>query len=315
MKTSKKIFLMILCLCLFTLMALGSDTNNTTAKKVGEVSENGTSTGTNTDNKAEYRVGETYTNDGLSVTFVSSGNYTSDNQFIQPGEGKKYIRLSFHVENKSDSDKSVTSVNFDGYADGYKCQSCMLTESLSLSLSKGRSGDGSVYFEVPVDAKVIEIEFASNMFSDKKIKFIFEGDKDSGLKFDKNVSVSENAFHKGDIIETKNIRISYLKAGEFTSDNQFLQPKEGMKYVYIELEVENISSSDHTISYFSFECYADGTACEGYYGREDLLSATLSAGRKAKGTVAFEVPVNAKVIEIEYEDNFWTESKVIFLVE
>lgn len=45
------------------------------------------------------------------------------------------------------------------------------------------------------------------------------------------------------------------------------------------------------------------------------MSADLSAGRKAKGTVAFEVPVDSQVIEFEFEDNFWTDSKIVFLYE
>ena len=48
---------------------------------------------------------------------------------------------------------------------------------------------------------------------------------------------------------------------------------------------------------------------------DDALSASLSPGRKAKGTIAFEVPKDAQVIEFEFEDNFWTENKLVFLYE
>lgn len=95
----------------------------------------------------------------------------------------------------------------------------------------------------------------------------------------------------------------------------FLEPKEGYKYVYIELEVENLSDSDQLFSYFSFNCFADGVSCDGFYGMDDAISATLSAGRKAKGTVVFEVPKDAQAIEFEFEDNFWTQNKIIFLYE
>ena len=46
--------------------------------------------------------------------------------------------------------------------------------------------------------------------------------------------------------------------------------------------------------------------------RDDNLSATLSAGRKVKGTVTFEVPVDATVVEVEYLTNFWTSNRVVF---
>ena len=67
-----------------------------------------------------------------------------------------------------------------------------------------------------------------------------------------------------------------------------------------------------TISGFSFDCYADGASCKAQYFREDFLSATLSPGRKTKGTVTFEVPADATVVEVEYLTNFWTSSRIVF---
>ena len=89
-------------------------------------------------------------------------------------------------------------------------------------------------------------------------------------------------------------------------------PKEGYHYVYIELEFENISDSDKYVSYFEFDCFADGASCDAYYGMDSNLSATLSPGRKTKGTVAFEVPVNAANVEIEYLTNLFTSNRIVF---
>lgn len=328
MKKNSKLVPLLLCICLFAAFALGSGSSDsdTTPTKVGEVTDTGNGNSSNSNSNSatqiptvseqtEFKVGETFTKDGLNITYVSSSNWESDNQFITPAEGKKFIRLLFHVDNQSKSDQSVSAFSFKCYADGYDCSQTYNDDDLSASLSSGRSADGAVYFEIPVDAKEVEVEYEYNMFSDKKVKFIFEGDKDSSLVFDKNTSASERAFHVGDIIETKKLKITYLKAAEYKSDNMFLQPDEGKKYAYIEIEVENLSDSDQMISYFSFNCYADGTACDGFYGMDDALSATLSVGRKAKGTIAYQVPVDASVVEFEFEDNIWTDSKIIFLYE
>lgn len=326
MKRIGKLVPLLLCICLFSAFALGSGSGSSESEssapaKVGEVTESGdsnTSTPGKTSDagqKTEFKVGETFTKDGLNITYVSSSDWESDNQFIKPAQGKKFIKLQFHVENLSKSDQSVSSFSFSCYADGYDCEQKYNDDDLSASLSSGRSADGAVCFEIPVDAKEVEVEYEYNMFSDKKVKFIYEGNKDSGLVFEKNTSASENAFHVGDIIETKKLKITYLKAAEYKSDNMFIKPAEGKKYAFIELEVENLSDSDQLISYFSFDCYADGTACDGFYGMDDALSATISAGRKAKGTIAYEVPVDASVIEFEFEDNIWTDNKIIFLYE
>lgn len=56
----------------------------------------------------------------------------------------------------------------------------------------------------------------------------------------------------------------------------------------------------------------NGVSCEAFYSMDDALSATISAGHKAKGTVAFEVPDDAKVVEVEYLTNVWTSNRIVF---
>lgn len=65
-----------------------------------------------------------------------------------------------------------------------------------------------------------------------------------------------------------------------------------------------------------FSCYADGYDCESYYDfDQESLDATLSKGRKTKGKVLFEVPKDAKEIKIEYDINFITSDKIIFVYQ
>ena len=78
--------------------------------------------------------------------------------------------------------------------------------------------------------------------------------------------------------------------------------------------MENTGDTEHFISTLDFDCYADDVAVQAYYGGEDDLSATLSPGRKASGSVYFEVPENAQSLEVEYTTDYWTGSKAIFVV-
>lgn len=123
-----------------------------------------------------------------------------------------------------------------------------------------------------------------------------------------------NKFIVGDIVETSDVRVSYLSSGEYKSDNQFLQPKEGMKYYRFEFEMENISKSDITISsMLLFNCYADGYAVDQTFIGDDTLDSTISVGRKAKGSVYYEVPKDAKEIELEYKTKFYSNNTIIFI--
>lgn len=128
-------------------------------------------------------------------------------------------------------------------------------------------------------------------------------------------AVAENkSFTVGDIVETKNMRISYISCGEYISDNQFIQPDSGNKFIYFELKFENISDSDeHISSLVGFDCYADNNSCEQTYLTENDLSASLSPGRKTKGKVCFEVPQDSKTIELEYVNNIFTSDRIVFL--
>ena len=166
-----------------------------------------------------------------------------------------------------------------------------------------------------MDAEEIEVEYTPNYFSSDKLTFAFDGDSDSGYVLEANTARSDGALAVGETTEGTGVAITYLSCEPWTSDNMFVVPNSGHHFVSVELEFENTGSSDQFVSSFSFDCYADGIACEPCYYRDDDLSATISAGRKAKGTVTFEVPDDAEVIEVEFEDNIWTSDRIVFTVQ
>ena len=65
----------------------------------------------------------------------------------------------------------------------------------------------------------------------------------------------------------------------------------------------------------NWNCYADDYSAEQAYVGDDQMDGTISPGKKLKGSVYFEVPKKAKKITLEYECNFWTEDKVVFVVK
>lgn len=330
MKNNKfaKILCMLLVLTAFALMAIGSGSDDSGAAKVGVVTdENGSAV---TDEKGEkvteklsekvtestqteFSVGETLFTKDLKVIFLSSGVFVSENEFIQPAEGKQYVYIRLYYENIGTSDASANVYDFECYADGYACDACYaMDDNLSASLSAGRNTTGTVCFEVPTGAQKIEFEYKPNMFLDKKYVFRYEGVKDSGITPPASSGETAGAFKVGDIVETKEARISYLSCGEYTTDNMFMQPKAGYHYVYFEFDFENISDSDVYVSMISFDGFADGSACDAHVFSDNDLDGTISPGRKVKGRIYFEVPDGAKVIEAEYEENLFTSKKVVF---
>lgn len=133
---------------------------------------------------------------------------------------------------------------------------------------------------------------------------------------EKEEPAAESVFHVGDVVETKTLRISFLSAAEYTTNNEFMQPKEGNVYYRMEFEFENIGDLDESISSLvSWNCYADGYAMNSVFIGDDDFSATISPGKKATGAIYYEVPADAKEITLEYETNAFTGEKAEFIVK
>lgn len=134
----------------------------------------------------------------------------------------------------------------------------------------------------------------------------------------KDNSDTNNTFYVGDILETKEVKLSYLSCGEYSDNNMFVKPGDGNKFVYFEFEFENIGNTDTHVGYFDFDCYADGYEASSVIITADNAMtsiASISPSRKLSGIVVFEVPKNVENIEVEYETNYWTQKKAIFVYE
>lgn len=141
-----------------------------------------------------------------------------------------------------------------------------------------------------------------------------DADNTSDTKQQETEEVS-NVFQIGDVVETENFKITFVSAGAYESDNEFLQPKDGCEYWQFEFRFENISDTDQAVSsMMDWECYADNAKVDQtWIGDDNGLDATLSAGRETQGTIYFEVPKNVQSVELEYDINFWQSDKIVFV--
>ena len=124
----------------------------------------------------------------------------------------------------------------------------------------------------------------------------------------KTTAKAKTVYEVGETYTIKNKgTVTYNKCGEYISDNMFIVPDEGNKFIYFEFTFENTSSSEKYFSY-DFSCYADGIKVNrSYYIENDLyIGDNIGAGRKVIGNVCFEVPINAEVIELEFEPSYNT---------
>ena len=127
--------------------------------------------------KDKYSVGDTWEDKHLKITYTESYEFTDFNQYNAPTEGYRIVCAAFEFENIGKSDTTVMYTEFHGYADGYEVNQSYTPKGTGLDfnvkMSAGRKGTGLVAFEVPIDAKEIEIEFSPNMFTSDKVDFVY----------------------------------------------------------------------------------------------------------------------------------------------
>lgn len=130
-------------------------------------------------------------------------------------------------------------------------------------------------------------------------------------------SEASQVIQPGTALTTDELKISYVSCdADYTDYDEYSKPADGKKVIRAKFSFENISKNDYSID--SIECYADNNKCEAYYYADDYANPVLesiSPGRTLDAVVYYEVPKNAKNIEIEMETNLWTEDKVVFEVK
>lgn len=176
MKKSLSLILTIALLFVFAVLAFGSGSSETSVEQNTQTQETAKPDESSADKRNEVHVGETLNVNELKITYDSAETWTSDNMFIQPADGKQYIRLHFTIANDTNSDKYISASDFECYADGEKCDVEYLGDDrLSFdSISSGRKTSGYVYFEVPVNASEIEVEYETSFWTNKKAYFIVQ---------------------------------------------------------------------------------------------------------------------------------------------
>lgn len=132
--------------------------------------------------KTSFNLNETFQNKHEKITMTESNlNFKNYSEYLKPADGNKVIMVKFEVENISeDSDEAyVSSLNFNGYADGVAISQFYSGNDkyndLSATIGKGKKSIGYIFYEVPKDAKNITIEYKADFWTDgTNIEFIVQ---------------------------------------------------------------------------------------------------------------------------------------------
>ena len=148
----------------------GDNKSQSTPVTANETSSNNDTTAKG---NAVVNVGEEIETNDTKITFVSAQDYTSYKSYSAPKTGNKVVRAEVIFENISTSDIYLS--NLECYADGEKCEEYYYADDYKSptleSLSKGKRIKSVVYYQVPVNAKSIILEYETSVWTSKKIEF------------------------------------------------------------------------------------------------------------------------------------------------
>ena len=106
------------------------------------------------------KVGGGITYGKAKVSFTNCYEYTDYDEWTAPKSGYKVVVFEFEVENGNSSNFNFGSYGFEGYADNVKVEPYYYMDSdIELNLAPGRTGTGTVAFEVPEDAQSIQADY------------------------------------------------------------------------------------------------------------------------------------------------------------
>lgn len=176
----------------------------------------------------------------------------------------------------------------------------------------------AVWFWAIIVIAVLIIAMAFGDSEEPNTDPINGGSGDSG-----NVSQSKEnkEYLPGDVFSDGNMKVEYVSSSiDYTDISRYADVPDGYKVVAATFNFENVTDTDWYVSDYDFQCYADDVSCESFYSISDSgyfgFSENLSSGKKALNkSVYYTVPSNAENIIIEYEPNFITEEKIIFVIK
>lgn len=118
-------------------------------------------------------------------------------------------------------------------------------------------------------------------------------------------------------VQINNIKITLKSVDkDFTDYLSYAIIDDDCTILKADFEFENIDEHDKTVSHSYFKCYADKFSCDKFnYVEDSYFYETIEPGRKASGSVYFEIPKDADNIEIEYEPYSLFEQKVVFNID
>lgn len=121
-------------------------------------------------------------------------------------------------------------------------------------------------------------------------------------------------FAIGDRVDLDGKTISVNEVKLYTSNNQFLAPKQGNKFVAVDVTLKNNSAEaySYNVLEFSLQDNKDYSYTNAATDIEPYLTVgAIQPGQTTRGFIAYEIPAENEPDKLIYTPDFWGTSQVI----
>ena len=126
--------------------------------------------------KTSFKINETFENKYEKITMLEvNTNFTDYSEYVGPSDGNKVIMAKFEIENINTENDVLyaSSLSFNAYADKTNVDRFYGASSkysdFSATVGQGKKTIGYVFYEVPINAQSIVIEYEADFWTDGNV--------------------------------------------------------------------------------------------------------------------------------------------------
>lgn len=274
-----------------------------------------------------HMIGEAATLKDLRVT-VNEVKTVAGTDFFKPKAGMKFVVVNVTLENTGSEAANVSSLlqmevkdaTGQAYDESLSADSVAGGKVPGGSVAPGDKLRGSMGYEVPTDVEGLQWIFKEAFGSDR---IVFDVSKTGAVAVVSSTATSDssntgNANHKvGDAVTLGSLKVT-LNAAKTVAGKDYFKPKAGMKFVVVNVTLENTGSEAENVSSLlqmeikdaTGQAYDESLSADSVAGGK-VPGGSIAPGDKLRGAVGYEVPTNVAGLQWIFKEAFGSE-RVVF---
>lgn len=231
----------------------------------------------------------------------------SDNQFMKPDEGNVFLGVDLIVVNVSKTAQSVSSLlsmslkdsTDQVYRTDLSASSAGSKGSIDGTLLPGERMKGQIGFQVPEGSSGFVFVFDAELFDAGRLFVNLPAEPgliEAPAAVDGEMAITGQPL--GTPVEAGDFAVT-VNAVEDVAASQFNEPREGFRFIAVDLTIENTSGSPQNVSSL-MQMYVRGADGQRYSvdigaavsAGGDSPEGEIAAGERLRGKVGYQVPVD-----------------------